>query len=77
MVENELLLDLDYSEDSKAQVDMNVVVTGKGQLVEVQATGEGCPFSVTKLNSLLKLAIKGTAHLKTIQLGAMTKICAK
>ncbi len=44
VVGNELLLDLDYEEDSVADVDMNVVMTGRGRLVEVQATAEGTPF---------------------------------
>jgi ribonuclease PH len=62
-----MLLDLDYEEDSLADVDMNVVMTGAGQLVEVQATAEGHPFSVTRLNSLLSLARQGIQTIMKIQ----------
>lgn len=67
IVQNEMLLDLDYGEDSSAEVDMNVVMTGRSKLVEVQATAEGAPFSVTKLNSLIHLAQKGMKHLEAMQ----------
>ncbi|MBI5570863.1 MAG: ribonuclease PH [Desulfomonile tiedjei] len=67
MVGKEALLDLDYEEDSVADVDMNVVVTGKGRLVEVQATAEGEPFSLARLNSLVRLACKGLKEIKMIQ----------
>jgi ribonuclease PH len=56
IVGGEMLLDLDYAEDSHAEVDMNVVMTGSGQLVEVQATAEGKPYSRDELNELLELA---------------------
>ena len=56
MIRGEMLLDLDYSEDSSAEVDMNVVMTGSGQFVEVQATAEGRPFSSEELTRLLELA---------------------
>jgi ribonuclease PH len=56
MVGNDLLLDLEYSEDSNAEVDMNVVMTGSGRLVEVQATAEGKAYSREDLNRLLDLA---------------------
>jgi len=52
-------LDLDYAEDSKAQVDMNVVMTGTGRFVEVQGTGESVSFSDAELKSLLSLAKSG------------------
>ncbi len=71
IVDGATLLDLDYEEDSTAQVDMNVVMTGRGQLVEVQATGEDAPFSVAKLNALIRLAGKGIKSIKDIQLGAL------
>ena len=61
------MLDLDYSEDSKAEVDMNVVMTGSGELVEVQATAEGVPFSRASLDELLGLAAKGIAELREAQ----------
>ncbi|EOS58558.1 MULTISPECIES: ribonuclease PH [Paenibacillus] len=53
------LLDLNYEEDSKAKVDMNVVMTGNGQFVEVQGTGEENPFSRAELDQMLALAEKG------------------
>jgi ribonuclease PH len=56
IVDGEALLDLDYSEDSQAEVDMNVVMTGDGALVEVQATAEKTPFSRARLDELLELA---------------------
>ncbi len=60
-------LDLDYIEDSKAEVDMNVVMVGKGQFVEVQGTGEGGTFSDAQMSALLKLAKKGIKELVAIQ----------
>ena len=59
LVNNEPLLDLNYPEDRDAQVDMNVVMTGKGRLVEVQAGGEEHDFSREEFQSLLNLAEKG------------------
>ncbi len=56
MVGGEILLDLNYSEDSNAEVDMNVVMTGSGRLVEVQATAEGRAFSMDELNELIDVA---------------------
>ena len=67
MVAKQILLDLDYEEDSLADVDMNVVATGNGRLVEVQATAEGEPFSLARLNSLVRLAYKGLNEIKRIQ----------
>jgi len=57
------LLDLDYSEDVRAEVDMNVVMTGTGRFVEVQGTAEGLPFSRAELDDLLGLAEHGIATL--------------
>ncbi|HLX89145.1 MAG TPA: ribonuclease PH [Acidimicrobiales bacterium] len=57
------LLDLDYSEDSRAEVDMNVVMTGSGRFVEVQGTAEGVAFSRSELDELLGLAEKGIGQL--------------
>lgn len=59
IVGQETLLDLNYDEDSKAMVDMNVVMTGRGQFVEVQGTGEENPFSREDLDRMLALAEKG------------------
>jgi ribonuclease PH len=57
------MLDLPYAEDSRAEVDMNVVMTGSGRFVEVQGTAEGAPFSRDELDSLLALAATGIAEL--------------
>lgn len=64
-------LDLAYTEDVRAETDMNVVVTGSGKFVEVQGTAEGAPFDRDELNSLLDLALKGTADLTQIQKAAL------
>ena len=61
------LLDLNYGEDSQAQVDMNVIQTGDGSLIEIQGTAEGDPFARDKLNSLLDLAESGIKQLIEIQ----------
>ncbi len=63
IVGGELLLDLNYDEDSRAEVDMNVVMTGGGQFVEVQATAEGRPFLGEDLQRLLVLASAGIRNL--------------
>ncbi|MDQ4090271.1 MAG: ribonuclease PH [Actinomycetota bacterium] len=61
------LLDLDYSEDVRAEVDMNVVMTGTGRFVEVQGTAEGLPFSRAELDDLLGLAEHGIASILDAQ----------
>lgn len=63
VVEAVAMLDLDYSEDSAAEVDMNVVMTASGRFVEVQGTAEGLPFSRSELDELLRLAEGGIAEL--------------
>ncbi len=60
-------LDLDYSEDVRAEVDMNIVMTGAGRFVEVQGTAEGTPFSRSELDSLLALAEGGIADIFELQ----------
>lgn len=67
IVEDESLLDLSYEEDSHAQVDMNVVMTGRGRLVEVQATGEGRSFSREELDHMLAMASAAIARLREHQ----------
>ncbi len=67
IVEGTTLLDLDYIEDSSADVDMNVVMTGKGNLVEIQDTGEKSVFSRQDLDVLLGLAQKGIQELVDLQ----------
>lgn len=69
IVNDQLLLDLDYEEDSQAQVDMNVVMTGKGRFVEVQATAEGRPYTAKELQQLLELASHGIERLMEVQRG--------
>jgi ribonuclease PH len=61
------MLDLDYSEDSGAEVDMNYVVTGDGRLIEVQATAEAAPFAREELDELLALATRGAELIKAAQ----------
>ena len=67
MVEGEALLDLDYSEDSTAEVDMNVIMAGDGGLFEVQATGERNPLSRASLDALLEIAAGGIERLRSAQ----------
>ncbi|GAA1318530.1 ribonuclease PH [Leucobacter albus] len=64
--------DLNYVEDSGAETDMNVVVTGAGDFVEVQGTAEGTPFNRAELNSLLDLALVSTAELAELQRSALS-----
>ncbi len=65
------VLDLDYAEDSNAHADANFVMTGKGLLVEVQATAEGATFDRTALDTLIDLAAKGIGELVTAQKAAL------
>jgi ribonuclease PH len=72
IVDGEALLDLDYSEDAGAEVDMNVVMTGGGRLVEVQATAERAPFTRESLDELLELAALGIDEIGAAQREAAT-----
>ncbi|MCE5203165.1 MAG: ribonuclease PH [Actinomycetia bacterium] len=67
VVDGVALLDLDYTEDSNAEVDMNVVVDGRGRFVEVQGTAERAPFDRARLDELLDLAVSGAAALVDLQ----------
>ncbi|MDR1213705.1 MAG: ribonuclease PH [Propionibacteriaceae bacterium] len=67
LVDGQPRLDLDYAEDSRAQVDFNVVASGDGRLVEVQGTAEGAPFSRADLDRLLDLGLAGCAQLSQFQ----------
>ena len=67
IVEGHVMMDLDYHEDSRAEVDMNVVMTGGGEFVEVQGTAEGTPFPRKLLDAQLSLAEQGLARLTAIQ----------
>jgi ribonuclease PH len=64
-------LDLDYGEDSTAEVDMNVVATGQAELVEVQGTAEGKPFPRADLDRMLEVALEGIATLTQLQVAAL------
>ena len=65
------VLDLDYVEDSSAETDMNVVMNNRGELIEIQGTAEGHPFTFAELEQLLDLARKGIDRLFTIQAAAL------
>ena len=67
IVADQMLLDLVYEEDSRAQVDMNVVMTGSGKFVEVQASAEGRPYTNQELQRLLDLAASGISQLQEKQ----------
>jgi len=69
-------LDLEYVEDASAEVDMNVVMTGDGRLVEVQATAEGTPFTHDQLRELLELAERGIERLAEAQQAALEAVLA-
>ena len=62
MIDGTPMLDLEYSEDVRAEIDMNVVMTGVGRFVEVQGTAEGLAFTRDELDALLKLAEQGIAR---------------
>ena len=71
VVGGNVLLDLNYEEDSKAIVDMNVVMTGGGKLVEVQGTGEEAPFTRAELNAMLDVAEQGIRRMQALQSEAL------
>ncbi|NQU21859.1 MAG: ribonuclease PH [Candidatus Nealsonbacteria bacterium] len=73
IVDRRAVLDLDYEEDSSATVDMNIVMTGNGQFVEVQGTGEESTFTDRQLSTMLKLARGGIRELVEIQKTALGK----
>jgi ribonuclease PH len=76
MVDGEALLDLDYSEDSRAEVDLNVVMSGDGRLIEVQATAEGERYTREQLDDLLDLAAAGIEHIGEAQQRAVEAVLA-
>jgi len=67
MVKGEPVLDLDYEEDSTAEVDMNIIMTGAGKFIEVQGTAEREPFAQDEMNKLIALGKKGIAEIVGIQ----------
>ena len=71
ILEGTPLLDLEYTEDSTCDTDMNVVMTGQGHFVEVQGTAEGAAFSRAEMNALLELAEKGINELIALQSQAL------
>ena len=71
IIEGEPVLDLSYEEDSQADVDMNVIMTGSGKIIEIQGTAEREPFSQNQLNKLLELAKKGINELVGMQQGLL------
>ena len=71
MVGGRLMLDLDYREDSSAEVDMNVVMNGKHEIVEIQGTGEQVAFSRTQLNEMIDMAESGITELLALQKAAL------
>jgi ribonuclease PH len=73
VVDGEILLDLAYDEDSRAEVDMNIVGTGNGRLAEVQGTGEGVTFSRDELDAMTTLALRGIEELTRLQENALAE----
>ncbi len=73
IVQGSPLLDLEYTEDSTCDTDMNVVMTGVGHFIEIQGTAEGAAFSRAEMDSLLSLAEKGITELITQQLQSLSK----
>jgi ribonuclease PH len=71
MIDGEVRLDLPYEEDARAEVDMNVVATGKGRFIEVQGTGEGSTFSHEELLEMTRVAMQGIESLGRIQHAAL------
>jgi ribonuclease PH len=71
VVEGQAILDLNYGEDSAADVDMNIVMTGAGEFVEVQGTAERLAFSHGRLQEMLRLAESGIRHLVALQRRAL------
>jgi ribonuclease PH len=73
VVDGQILLDLDYSEDSRAEIDMNVIETDRGQLIEVQAGAEKEPYTRKELLAMMKLADEGIKELVQAQKAALKR----
>ena len=71
MVKGEPVLDLTFGEDSNADVDMNIIMTGKGKFIEIQGTAEGEPFDDGQMQKLIALAKKGILQLVDVQKKAL------
>jgi ribonuclease PH len=74
VVDNHIYLDLDYEEDSRAEVDMNFVMTGKGLFIEIQGTAEGVPFGRDLLNKMTDIAVRGIAEITKTQVEVLGKL---
>jgi ribonuclease PH len=74
VVDGQPVLDLPYEEDHRADVDMNVVATSDGRLVEVQGTAEGAPFGRAELDAMLDLALAGCEQLFALQRAAVDAV---
>ena len=74
LVKGEPMLDLCYSEDYRASVDFNVVMSDAGEFIELQATGEENPFSRDAMNELLDMAVEGISHLTEVQKGVISSL---
>jgi ribonuclease PH len=73
VVDGRVRLDLPYEEDARAEVDMNVVATDAGTIIEVQGTGEGATFTRSTLDKMLDLAMAGCADINRLQADALAK----
>ena len=73
IVDGVCMLDLPYEEDSRAEVDMNVVMTSSGRFIEVQGTAEGMPFSKGELDEMLGLAEHGIAQLLELEAASLAE----
>ena len=67
IVDDQVMLDLQYSEDSRAQVDLNCVMNEQGELIELQGTGEGRAFTLSEQQELVRLCAKGNRELIALQ----------
>jgi ribonuclease PH len=74
VVDNHIYLDLDYEEDSRAEVDMNFVMTGKGLFIEIQGTAEEVPFGRDLLNKMTDIAVRGIAEITKKQVEVLGKL---
>ncbi|MGZ6248491.1 MAG: ribonuclease PH [Syntrophales bacterium] len=74
VVDNHIYLDLDYDEDSRAEVDMNFVMTGKGLFIEIQGTAEEVPFDRDLLNKMTDIAVRGIAEITKKQAEVLGKL---
>ena len=74
IVEDTALLDLQYSEDSRAQVDLNCIMNALGEIIELQGTGEGRSFTLDEQQELLRLCAKGNKELLAIQKEVLGKL---